>query len=302
MNEVWNLDPLYKGFDDPAFGADMGRVRQLASQLNEFAAALPQAEPLEGLREGIRLMEELTQLINRLGEYASLRQSADTRNTESGSRLGQVMQIASSCAGADAAFREWAAGLSNLDELLERDEVLKQYRYFFHNVRLDASHLLGAKGEEIAARLGLSGGNAWSDLQGYLTSTVKVTYRGKTTNLSAIRNMAYDPDPQVRKDAYEAELACYEAIKDPVAHALNAIKLETISDCALRGFASPLDRTLEQARMKRETLEAMLGAMDEYLPKFWQYLKAKGKALGHENGLPWYDLFAPMGASDRKYI
>ena len=301
MNEVWNLDPLYKGFDDPAFGADMGRVRELASQLNEFAAALPQAEPLEGLREGIRLMEELTQLINRLGEYASLRQSADTRNTESGSRLGQVMQIASSCAGADAAFREWAAGLSNLDELLERDEVLKQYRYFFHNVRLDASHLLGAKGEEIAARLGLSGGNAWSDLQGYLTSTVKVTYRGKTTNLSAIRNMAYDPDPAVRKDAYEAELACYEAIKDPVAHALNAIKLETISDCALRGFASPLDRTLEQARMKRETLEAMLGAMDEYLPKFWQYLKAKGKALGHENGLPWYDLFAPMGASDRKY-
>ena len=56
MNEVWNLDPLYKGFDDPAFGADMGRVRELASQINEFAAALPQAEPLEGLREGIRLM------------------------------------------------------------------------------------------------------------------------------------------------------------------------------------------------------------------------------------------------------
>ncbi|MGN1015573.1 MAG: M3 family oligoendopeptidase [Faecousia sp.] len=301
MNEVWNLDPLYKGFDDPAFDADMGKLRELVAQVNEFAASLPQAEPLEGLREGIRLMEELTQLINRLGEYASLRQSADTRNTECGSKLGQVMQIASSCAGADAAFREWAAKLSDLDELLERDEVLKAYRYFFHNIRLDASHLLGAKGEEIAARLGLSGGNAWADLQGYLTSTVKVSYRGQTTNLSAIRNMAYDPDPSVRKDAYEAEIACYEAIKDPVAHALNAIKLETISDCALRGFASPLDRTLEQSRMKRETLEAMLGAMDEYLPKFWQYLKAKGKALGHENGLPWYDLFAPMGSTDRKY-
>ncbi|MCI6958116.1 MAG: M3 family oligoendopeptidase [Candidatus Faecousia sp.] len=301
MNEVWNLDPLYKGFDDPAFDADMGKLRELAAQVCEFAAKLPQAEPLDGLREGVRLMEELTQLINKLAEYASLRQSADTRNTECGSKLGQVMQIASSCAGADAAFREWAAKLPDLEELLERDEVLREYRYFFHNIRLDASHLLGAKGEEIAARLGLSGGNAWADLQGYLTSTVKVSYRGEVTNLSAIRNMAYDPDPAVRKDAYEAEIACYEAIKDPVAHALNAIKLETISDCALRGFASPLDRTLEYSRMKRETLEAMLGAMDEYLPKFWQYLKAKGKALGHENGLPWYDLFAPMGSTDRKY-
>lgn len=301
MNEVWNLDPLYKGFDDPAFDADMDRLKELVAQINEFASSLPKAEPLEGLREGVRLMEELTQRIERLGEYASLRQSADTRNTECGSRLGQVMQQASACAGADAAFREWAAKLPNLDELLEKDDVLKAYSYFFHNIRMDASHLLGAKGEEIAARMGLSGGNAWADLQGYLTSTVRVSYRGQTTNLSAIRNMAYDSDPQVRKDAYEAELKCYDAIKDPVAHAINAIKLETISDCALRGFASPLDRTLEQSRMKRETLEAMLSAMDEYLPKFWQYLKAKGKAMGHENGLPWYDLFAPMGDSGRKY-
>ena len=53
--------------------------------------------------------------------------------------------------------------------------------------------------------------------------------------------------------------------------------------------------------MKRETLEAMLGAMEEYMPKFRQYLKAKGKALGHENGLPWYDLFAPMGTVAGKY-
>lgn len=301
MNKVWNLDPLYKGFDDPAFDADMARLKELVEQVNAFASALPQAEPLEGLREGIRLMEELTQLINRLGEYASLRQSTDTRNAECGSRLGQVMQLASAKAGADAAFREWAAKLPNLEDLLEKDDVLKAYSYFFHNIRLDADHLLGTRGEEIAARLGLSGGSAWADLQGYLTSTVGVSYRGQTTNLSAIRNMAYDPDPQVRKDAYEAELKCYDAIKAPVAHALNAIKLETLSDCTLRGFASPLDRTLKQSRMKRETLEAMLSAMDEYLPKFWQYLKVKGKALGHENGLPWYDLFAPMGDSGRRY-
>ena len=111
---------------------------------------------------------------------------------------------------------------------------------------------------------------------------MRVSSRGAVTNLSAIRNMAYDPDPQVRKDAYEAELACYGAIADPVAYALNSIKMETISDCALRGYAAPLDRTLQHADMKRETLDAMLGAIEEYLPKFRQYLKAKAAALGHE--------------------
>jgi hypothetical protein len=50
-----------------------------------------------------------------------------------------------------------------------------------------------------------------------------------------------------------------------------------------------------------ETLNAMLEAMDEYAPKFWQYLKAKAKAMGYENGLPWYELFAPMGKSSTKF-
>ena len=122
-----------------------------------------------------------------------------------------------------------------------------------------------------------------------------------STNLSAIRNLAYDPDPQVRKDAYEAEIACYRQIEAPVAFALNSIKLETLTDCQLKGYESPLARTLKGAHLEQQTLDAMLGAMDEYLPKFWQYLKAKGKALGHENGLPWYDLFAPMGGSSTKF-
>ena len=128
-----------------------------------------------------------------------------------------------------------------------------------------------------------------------------VEYDGSTTNLSVIRNLAYDGDKDVRKKAYEAELACYDRIKDAVAFALNSIKLATISDCQLRGYPSPLERTLEHADMQKATLDAMLGAMDEYLPKFWQYLKAKAKALGYENGLPWYELFAPMGSSSTKF-
>ena len=301
MNEFWNLDPIYKGFEDPAYAADMDALRGMVEQYNAFAAGLAGMEPLSGLKEGIAWEEKLTASAMKLGEYAQLRQSANTRDSEAGSRFGQVMQLISGTAGAQAAWKEWAVKIPNLMELVESDESLKEYKFLFENLLRSSTHLLGSLGEEICAKLGLSGGSAWSDLQGYLTSTVPVSYNGGTTNLSAIRNLAYDPDPAVRKAAYEAELACYDRIKDSVAFALNSIKLETISDCQLRGYASPLDRTLEHSNMKRETLEAMLGAMDEYLPKFWQYLKAKGKALGHENGLPWYDLFAPMGKSTTKY-
>lgn len=301
MNEVWNLDVIYRGFDDPAFAADMEKLEKLVKDYAAFAGELVGQTPLDGLKKGIALEEALTVLTAKLGEYASLRQSVNTRDAEAGSRLGQVMQRISGAAGAQAQWREWVSKIPDLMVLVAGDETLKDYTFLFERLLRNSTHLLGSLGEQISAKLSMSGSSAWSDLQGYLTSTVPVSYNGGTTNLSAIRNLAYDPDPAVRKAAYEAELSCYDRIKDSVAFALNSIKLETISDCQLRGYGSPLDRTLEQSDMKRQTLDAMLGAMEEYMPKFRQYLRAKGKALGHENGLPWYDLFAPMGKSAAQY-
>ncbi len=301
MNEVWNLDPIYRGFEDPAYEADMKTLKETVAQFEAFTQTLGSGENVEALRRGIALEEELTRLVSKLAEYASLRQSADTRDAQAGSQLGRVMAAYSGIAGPEAAFRAWASSLPSLMELVDGDDLLKAYSFLFRNMKKSSKYLLPGMGETIMAKMGLSGGSAWSDMQQYLTSTVPVTYRGQTTNLSAIRNLAYDPDPQVRKDAYEAELACYERIQDATAYALNSIKLETITDCQLRGHESPLARTLENSDMQKATLDAMLGAMDEYLPKFWQYLKAKAKALGHENGLPWYDLFAPMGATSSKF-
>jgi len=301
MKDVWNLDRIYKGFQDPAFGADMEALQDIVNGFNAFADKLKGMETLEGLRQGIAWEEKLVELGMKLATYAQLRQSVNTRDFECGSRLGQIMQLFSEAAGAEAAWKQWAAGIPDLMEQIARDEKLKEYSFLFENLQKDSVHLLGTLGEQISARLTLSGSNAWSEMHGYLTSTVPVQYDGGITNLSAIRNLAYDADSAVRKAAYEAELACYERIQDPIAYALNSIKLETISDCQLRGYASPLDRTLEQAYVKRETLEAMIGAIQEYLPQFRKYLKAKGKALGHENGLPWYDLFAPMGEAGKTY-
>lgn len=301
MNEVWNLEPIYHGFEDPAFEADVAALKQTVESYAAFVGTLPEITPLEGLRKGIELEEETVRLVEKLAGYASLRQAANTRDADAGSQMGRIMAVYSDAAAPMAAFQDWASKLPELMALVASDETLRQYSYLFEKIAENSRYLLPGKGEEIMAKMSLSGGDAWSELQQYLTSTVPVSYRGETTNLSQIRNLAYDPDPQVRREAYEAELKCYERIRDAVAYALNSIKLETISDCQLRGYASPLERTLKHSHMEKATLDAMLAAMDEYLPKFWQYLKAKAKLLGHANGLPWYDLFAPVGKSATKF-
>ena len=301
MNDIWNLDPIYKGFDDPAFEADLNTLKEKVAAFTAFCGTLEDIEPLEGLRSGTRQHEELYELVDKLAGYTSFRQATDTKDPVAGSNMGRIMAVYSDMAAPRAVIEAWAAKLPNLQELVANDEELKDYAFLFKKIQEGSRYLLPGRGEEIMAKMSRTGGDAWSDLQSYLTSTVPVNFRGNTTNLSAIRNMAYEDDPQIRKDAYEAELACYDRIKDAVAFALNSIKLETITDCQLRGYESPLARTLKHSDMERATLDAMFGAIDEYLPKFWQYLKAKAKALGHKNGLPWYDLFAPMGKSAGKY-
>ena len=301
MMDRWNLDGLYLSFEDSSYEADLAALQEAVGALGDFSRQLENQSPTDTLVRGIVLLEELMTLQEKLVTYVLLRQSADSRDAQAASQLGRVLNIISAAAAPEAAFKDWASRLENLPKLVENNAFLKDYRFYFEDVAASGKYLLPGMGEQIMAKLQLSGGNAWAELQQYLTSTLSVTYRGEEKNLSQVRNLASDPDPLVRKAAYEAELAAYPKIQDAVAYALNSIKLETLSECELRGYASPLERTLKESHMKQDTLDAMFAAMEEYLPKFRQYLKAKATALGHEKGLPWFDLFAPMGRSSTRF-
>ena len=113
--------------------------------------------------------------------------------------------------------------------------------------------------------------------------------------------MAYDKDEKVRKRAYEAEIASYTKIEEGVAAALNGIKGEVLTICEFRGYKSPLEQTLINSRMDEESLNVMLEAMKESMPKFREYLKRKAEILGHKNGLPFYDMYAPIVESDMEF-
>mgnify|MGYP006864421192 CR=1 FL=1 len=135
MNERWNLDPIYTGFDDKNYISDMAAAAETVKELTAFTADLAAAEPLAGLRKGIALQERLSDLIEKLAGYASLRQAANTRDGEAGSQLGQIMAIYSETAAPLAAFTDWASKLPDLMELVRSDESLKEYEYLFRRFR-----------------------------------------------------------------------------------------------------------------------------------------------------------------------
>jgi len=118
--------------------------------------------------------------------------------------------------------------------------------------------------------------------------------------MTALQNLSHHPDSDVRRRAYEAELQAWAGVREPLAAALNGVKGASTTLNRRRGRTDALHQSLDQARLDRETLEAMLGAMQDSFPAFRSYLNAKAKRLGQAK-LPWWDLFAPVSRNERHY-
>ncbi|MBO5786177.1 MAG: M3 family oligoendopeptidase [Clostridia bacterium] len=295
MYNNWSLDILYRGIDDENLAKDMTRFENLISLFGKAVAELDKNDAAKTLRRVIEVKEELTVLVRSLAGYFGLRRATDSADSEGASYQTKISAMVASTTKDNVIFEKFAGELENLEEIIASDELLSQYEFYFEEIKNDISHKMSDEAEALFAKMNISGGKAWGDLFSHLTSTVKVDYNGETTSLSAIRGLADSEDPAVRKAAFEAEIACYDKIKDSIAFSLNSIKAQVNLEAELRGYEDPLAMTLDQSRMKKETLDAMFEAMREAMPAFRRYLRHKAKLLGYENGLPWYEILAPMG-------
>lgn len=301
MNNEWNLDVLYKGLSDPSYGKDMNALKESNASIHalvEKAKDLPEKDRAE---EILLALEENCRIFYRLGSYLSLRQSTNTEDGDIMAQNNRLMKIYADGAADFTACDHILGELSDVDALAKESALIDEYKFLLKEKKKSCAHLLSNDVEAMISAMDMTGGSAWSRLQSYLASTVKVDYEGKQITLTEARNLAYSPDAKIRKAAYDAELAAYDKIADSIAFSLNNIKNQNIMLAAKRGYESPLAMTLEQSRMTRETLDAMMEAVEEYLPVFRKYLRHKGELLGHKNGLPFYDLFAPLGKSDKSY-
>lgn len=300
MYNEWSLDIFYKGIDDPALEADVKKLEDNIALYKSTIASLTPDYPARSLRAIIDIKENTTVLVRKIAGYCSLRRSANSKDSEVSALMTRIQMMLAGTAKENVAFEKYVGSVEDLDAVLDSDDVLAQYKFYFGEVKASVSHNLSDEAEDVFARLNISGGRAWGDLFSYLTATVEVDYKGEVTTLSAIRGLAESDDKETRKSAYEAEIAAYKKIKDPIAFALNSIKAQVNTEAELRGYENPLAMTLEHSRMKKETLDAMLEAMREYMPKFRKYLRHKAELLGYKNGLPWYEIFAPMGKAGGK--
>lgn len=300
---TWNLCPFYTGFDSQEFMKDF---ETLELQINAFEKWLPRKEqPLETTADYLTRQEKIQLLYDKLLQYCELTYTTDTSHPHAQKYLLRLEDLSARTTMPETAFISFLGELPDLNALIGSDPYVDSHVFYLSELKKHAAYLLSPQEELLAARLKTSGSSAWELLHSQITAELMIPFDTDGTvkhlTLSEIRGMASDQDGHIRKQAYEAELAAYPRIASQSAFALNAIKGEVLTLGSLRGYATPLEEALIHSRIQPATLDAMMTAIAARLPELRSYLKHKAGLLGHEGGLPFYDLFAPLGEASSTY-
>lgn len=295
----WNLDDFYLGFDDPKYQEDIYKLQKLIDEYNQLNDLIKTNDEQNIILTYIKINQDIVKTVRTLSSFNSLINATDVSNQQSLVNMAKISKMLNEITATSVLFTRY---LSNVDlDKYRHNEIVLDNLFQLQKEKESAKYLLTEKEEVLYSKLRQLSSSSWSQLQSLLTSKLDVSFNNENITLSEARNLAYDNDPSVRKNAYEAELKAYEKIDEVAAMALSNIKREVVTINDLRGYKNVLEPTLLRSNMKEETLNAMIEAMLEFRPYFANYLKAKAKYLNHDEGLPFYDLFAPVGKLDKTY-
>jgi len=306
----WDMSVVYPGLASQEFEQGCAGVVQniddLARLFDTHHVMEQPAAPLND--DTIRSFETVIERYNRVVEATVTLQtyilcivSTNTQDSLAQAKLSEMQQPLVTLRQLGTRFTAWI-GSFDVDDLIARSTIAREHAFVLRKARLQAAHLMTPPEEALASELNVSGGTAWAKLHSDVTSqmTVLLERDGEVQQLpmSMVRNMAYEGDREVRRKAYEAELAGWKQVALPLAAAINSIKGQVNTVEQQRGWSSVLEASLLNSNIDRETLEAMLTAARESFPDFRHYLQAKARVLGLSR-LAWYDLFAPVGKSEK---
>lgn len=303
---TWDLSVVYPSLDSPELEADFQQLDVRLGTLEQ------QAESLQPGPVGDALVAAFDGFTNDLNAVAGDLEvndayvfgfvAVDTRNEQAQARASELRQLMARFAKIQTRYTAWVGALDT-ERLIARSVIAADHAFLVRRAKMAMTHLMSQPEEDLAAELLTSGGNAWGSLSEDVSSQIvvkveKAPGHPEELPMSEVRNLAMNPDRDVRRRAYEAEITAWQLWATPMAAALNGVKGQHVTLASHRRWDEMLDEALFDNHIDRQTLDAMMGAARDAFPDLRCYLKAKAKALGLP-ALAFYDLFAPLSANER---
>ena len=312
----WDLSNVFSALDGTDYAAAMEKLTTTLDELETFF----NANSVRGLSEPVKEADDArVALVNDLVErtndvvkqYSTLRAfvfsffTTDSYNTTAAREISKLEKLGVRFNKLSVRFETWLGGHREvLESIIERSDAARSHAFFLRWNAEQSRYLMSEELEALASELVVDGGSAFGKLHGNVTSQLKIDFDGgdgkKPHPIAAVQNYRFHKDASLRKRAHEAEIAAWETIRTTIAASLNAVKGTAITLAKRRGRASVLDQSLDQNKIDRATLDAMMGAIREAFPVFRRYLNAKARKL-RKVRLAWWDIQAPVPGDEMTF-
>ncbi|MGB7872928.1 MAG: M3 family metallopeptidase, partial [Anaerolineales bacterium] len=309
----WDLTNVYPSLESEEFKGAFASFKTKVSDLGDYFVEVvnktdtktPPGQLGPILGEVVNRFNDTYTLSSTIEAYIYSFVSTDSHNKTATRVLSEYEQARLPLQNLNVQLKAWLGKIAPaLAKSLEHSAPAKAHAFMLKEAADQSKYLMSEVEEALAAELSLSGGNAWDKLQGTVTSQFTVDFEldGETQKLPmpALINLRSHPDEETRHRAYDAENKAWDSVRETLAACLNGVKGEVVTLNRRRGRKDALESAIEQARIDRPTLEAMLTAMEASFPMFRRYFDHKAKLLGKEK-LAWWDTFAPVGKTGKTY-
>src|SRR5690606_18628321 len=300
----WNLDQYFPGVTSPEFANGFAELKRKVSEFSNIVDEITggASDPVAAHDRAMAALIDALEDASLIMTYLSTTLAVNSRDDDAQRAISEAQIALIPLRQANTRLTAWI-GEQDVEHLIASSELARQHEFLLRKTKIEAEHLMSQEEEALASELTLSGGSAFGKLHDDLTSQIMVRFEkrpGEEVELpmSEVRNLANDPDREVRRRAFEAEVAAWKQWETAIAAALNGVKGEHVTLARKRKWESALDQALFQNHIDRTTLDAMMTAAREAFPDIRRYWKAKAKALGVDK-LMWFDIVAPVGENTR---
>ena len=302
----WDVSDVHESFESRSFvdaleqvGADCTRLTALFDEFDIRRCEARAVTVADGRAADaiIREINETQMRTNEMAAYVYATVTTDSFNESAQGLASELDVVDSHQQPLIARLADWISSLG-VDALASVSPEVTEHRGPLTILAARAAHQMTEAEEGLHAELSTTGSTAWerlhADVTSQLSEVVELPGGAQALPMAAIRGLATDADPNVRRAAYEAELRAWPTIAVTCAAALNAVKGEANTINRRRHWTSPIDASLFANNVSRATFEAMQAAVDASLHDLRRWMHAKARLHGRPGGLPWYDLFAPL--------
>ena len=301
--DQWDLTDLVK---DP--------VRQLETHLSAIDVQIAQIEAARDrlspdLPEGefaaiLRLSESVAQSASRLGAYAYLWFSENTKDGKARSFKAHVEERLTALQNRLLFFELWWQGIDeqNAARLLRGSGDV---RYHLETIRRYKPHTLTEAEEKIINVKNVTGRSAVNTLYDVVTNgltfTMKVGAKQQILNREGLMPYVRSPKAAVRQAAYQELYRVFSAQRDVLGEMYKTLVNDWKSEnIGLRRFASPIAARNLGNDVPDQSVEVLLSVCAENANLFQHYFKLKARICGI-TPMSRYHLYAPHRSDVKKY-